>query len=188
MKTMHHLKLVQNRMDDDDFALMQRVGNGDVHAYQILVDRHTARCLRTAGRMLGNREDAEDVVQESWLKLWHEAAHWEPRAKLSTWLYRVVVNGCIDRQRKRGRTEQADMELFLDERPLAEEEMIMSERGRRMARAISALEKRQRVSLVLSYYEGLSNAEVAEIMGIKTGTLQVLLHRARNSLKKQLTE
>ena len=186
---MRTIRLVKMPMtDDDDHALMRRVAVEDVSAYRTLVVRHSDRCLRTATRILGRREDAEDVVQDVWLKLWHEAPHWEPRAKLSTWLYRVVTNACIDQQRKGKRLQHGDMEKFLDERIAVDEDLIAIQRGRHVALAVAGLKDRQRVALVLSYYEGLEAGEVAEILGIKTGALQVLLHRARQELKKKLKE
>ena len=183
---MRTLTLVKTQMDDDDHALMRRVALKDMAAYRMLIDRHGERCLRIATRIMGRREDAEDVVQEAWLKLWHEAPYWQPRAQLSTWLFRVLTNLCIDEQRKVKRLQHGDMELFVDERIAVDEDLIASQRGRHVALAVASLKHQHRTVLVMSYYEGMETAEIAEIMGLKPGALQVLLHRARKELKKKL--
>ncbi len=186
------LKLVHNRSrtNDPDMRLMARVANQDADAYRQLIDKHAAICLRVAERVLGNRDDAEDVVQNVWIKLWRDTPQWEERAKFSTWLYRVVVNASIDHQRviKRRGGSSDEIEELVDDIPAVDDTLILRERSKIIEQAIQSLPERERVALVLSYYEELNGAEVAEILGMNLGALQVMLHRARKKLQQDLME
>ena len=171
---------------DSDHELMLRVAQEDARAYRLLVGRHLGRCVKVAERVLGNRQDAEDVTQEVCLKIWNEAKRWEPRAKFSTWLYRVLVNACLDRRRKIVPYVTEDMDLVVDETPSVEKAMIAGERALRVKKALQDLPERQRIAVVLGYYEGLSNQEAADAMELMLGAFQQLLFRAKQKLKDAL--
>ena len=173
---------------DPDGELVLRVAQKDRSAYRTLVERHLDKCVKVAERVLGNRQDAEDVVQEACLKIWNEAGRWQPRAKFSTWLYRVVVNGCLDHRRKKIPATEDGLEFIIDETIGADEKMIVEERVKRVKRALQELPERQRVAIVLSYYEGFSNQEAADVMDILLGAFQQLLFRAKQRLKEGLID
>jgi RNA polymerase sigma-70 factor (ECF subfamily) len=175
---------MKDQCDEDLLAL---VGVGDRQAYHILVERHGRRVLGMARRMTGNLAEAEDVAQDAFLRVWQHAADWRDRgAKFTTWLYRVVMNLCLDRRR---RAPMAPLEAAgdpADERPSAEASVAARQRERAVANALAMLPDRQRAALVLSYYEGLSNAAAATVLAISVTALESLLVRARRSLRAEL--
>ncbi|GBE44846.1 ECF RNA polymerase sigma factor SigW [bacterium BMS3Bbin10] len=165
---------------------MARVSQGDAQAFQQLVDAGIDRVLAVARRILGDEMEAEDIAQDVFLKLWRRAGQWEAgRARVSTWLYRVTVNSCIDRLRAR-------KEQMVDELPeiggSATQLKTLEEGDLRefMDDALQALPERQRVALVLFHYENLSMSSVAETMDASVEAVESLLARGRRTLKKSL--
>ena len=176
------------RMQDvSDEELVALIGGGDRRAYHVLVERHGRRVLGLARRMMRNLAEAEDVSQEAFLRVWQKAGEWQPRgARFTTWLYRVVVNLCLDRKR---RPTMAPIEAAgdpADTRPDAEQTLATVQRERQMASALQALPERQRAALVLSYFEGLSNVEAAGALELSVSALESLLVRARRALRQEL--
>jgi len=171
---------------DPDHDLLQRVAQGDLCAYRELVGRHLNRGVKVAERMLGNRQDAEDVMQEVCLKVWKEAPRWKPQAKFSTWLYRVVVNASLDRRRRTMPMAAQELDEIPDAQPIAEERMMGLQRSEQVKQALQRLPNRQRAAVVLSYYEDMSNQEAADAMGVALGAFQQLLFRARQNLRDSL--
>lgn len=176
------------RMQDaSDEELVALIGGGDRRAYHVLVERHGRRVLGLARRMMRNLAEAEDVSQDAFLRVWQKAGEWQPRgARFTTWLYRVVVNLCLDRKR---RPTMAPIEAAgdpADSRPDAEQTLAKSQQDRHVASALQALPERQRAALVLSYYEGLSNAEAAGALELSVSALESLLVRARRALRQEL--
>lgn len=169
-----------------DQELMERVSRGDAVAFQILVDSGISRILAVARRMLGDDMEAEDVAQDVFLRLWRQADKWEGgRAKVSTWLYRVTVNSCIDRLR--ARREDTVKELpELAHQATQEQAMEEEDLQRYMDEALQALPERQRTALVLFHYEDLSMSAVSEIMDASVEAVESLLGRGRRTLKKDL--
>ncbi len=172
-----------------DDALMSRLTDGDHHAYCILVHRHVDRLYRLAQRITGDRAEAEDLVQEAFLRLWVRASRWQPeRGCFTTWLSRIIVNLSIDHVRKhRGEALERVAELA-DTAPRADVESCIQRQqiGQRVAAEVRRLPFRQRTALALCYYEGFSNLEAAEILGVGVGALEALLVRARRSLRGRL--
>lgn len=173
---------------DPDHELVLRVAQRDTYAYGALVGKHLNRCLKVAERMLGNRQDAEDVVQEVCLKIWKEAARWKPKAKFSTWLYRVLLNACLDHKRRAIRFETDLLDEIADESPMHDEKMMHDQRSYRVKEALQQLPDRQRAAIVLGYYEGMSNQEAAEAMDVTLGSFQQLLFRAKQNLRDTLAD
>lgn len=174
--------------EDSDDALAMRAGRGDRLAASRLIARHSPRVLAICVRMMGDRASAEDVAQETFMKLWRSADRWTPgRAKFETWLYRVAANACIDRLRRR-RPEIAaeDAPDIADEAPLADQGLMAAERRRAVELALSALPERQRLAIALCHYQEMSNADAAAVMEISIEALESLLSRARRSLKERL--
>jgi RNA polymerase sigma-70 factor (ECF subfamily) len=174
--------------DRDDHALLELIQGGSREAFAELVRRHTERFYRIAYRVLHDRDNAEDVVQDAFLKLWEDPTKWrgELSRKFTTWFYRVVVNLCLDRLKKQ-RPVELEPDLSLpDNRAAADESMIKAEQAEYLERAIAALPERQRIALNLCYEEGLTNQEAANIMGLKLKALQSLIMRAKTTLKERM--
>lgn len=170
-----------------DVALMVAVAKGDQVAYRALVARHMHALVRMGERMLGSRQDAEDVVQDVCLKIWHEAPRWRPEAKFTTWLYRVMMNACIDVLRKRVPQGDVDMTVLLDDAPLANELIAKQQQAQQVKQALQQLPERQRAAVILSYYEACDNQTSADVMGLSLGAFQQLLFRAKKQLRDELT-
>lgn len=173
-------------MDDSDEALMARVARGDEPAYRQLTRRHLPAMLGLARRILGNAADAEDVAQEAMLRVWTHAPRWQPLAAFRTWLTRVVVNLCLDRKRRAQWVEVDAAGDIVDPAPTASEAAEHSERERLLARAIAELPARQRTAIVLTYSEGMSNAQVAEILDTTVSAVETLLVRGKQNLRARL--
>lgn len=171
----------------DDVELMRRVALGDGAASRVLVDRYLRSIVNFAYRMLGDATEAEDVAQETFLRLWKTASRWEPRAKLSTWLYRVAHNQAVDRLRARRDVPMSRLPEHPDGKAQATEQMERTERDRAVALALGALGERQRTAISLVYYQGMSNRQAAEVMGVRVDALESLLSRGRRNLRKQLS-
>ncbi len=189
--------------DEPDDALMARAGRGDKAAFAVLVRRHLARATAIAQRIVGNRSDAEEVVQEAFLRCWQKAPDWQPagspgrsgtaspgtgneRAQFATWLYRVLTNLCLDRRR---RPQPVEIEAAGDIADSREDGFARTERGetgRRVAEAMAKLPERQRAALALCYYEDLGNIEAAAALDISIGALESLLVRGRRALRESL--
>lgn len=173
--------------DDPDLPLVVAVGNGDSAAATTLVERYSRRLHAFAWRMLGDREEAEDVVQESFLQLWRHARRWKPgAARFSTWLFQVAANASRDRLRRRREHVAEAVDRLVDDTPGSSERLRQQERCAEVRRAIHALPERQREALLLSHYDGMGNPEAAAVMGISIEAVESLLARARRKLRRDL--
>lgn len=173
--------------ESSDEALMVLYANGDRHAALALTQRVTPRVLAYAARLLGgDRTEAEDVAQETMLRLWRVAPEWrQGETKVTTWAYRVATNLCIDRQRARGRRRQ----MALDDAPEVADVAIgaedrLQDAGRMAAleAALAGLPDRQRQAVVLRHLEGMTNPEIAAIMEIGVEAVESLTARGKRSL------
>ena len=173
-------------MDDSDEALMARVARGDERAFQLLARRHVPAMLGIARRILGNAAEAEDVAQEALMRVWTHAPRWQPLALFRTWLTRVVVNLCLDRKRRAPWVELEAAGDIVDPSPGATEKVETEERERMVAAAIDRLPARQRSAIMLTYGEGMSNAEVAEILETSVSAGETLLVRGKHNLRRAL--
>jgi RNA polymerase sigma-70 factor (ECF subfamily) len=174
--------------DRDDQELLALIQEGSHQAFAELVQRHTERFYRLAYRYVQNRETAEDLVQDAFVRLWENPASWRPdrNSKFTTWFYRIVVNLCLDWQKKkRPMPLDEDMPLAY-ERESADEAMIRIQEQRLLEKEIAALPERQRMALNLCFDEGLSNQEAAEAMGVNLKALQSLIMRAKTTLKERM--
>ena len=178
---------VAGSLGTGDEALLERMRQDDVEAYRTLVERHMNRAFGVAMRVLKNSSDAEDVTQDAFVKAWTNRHKWEPgRAKFSTWLYRVVVNRCIDLRRAPRQEWLDDVPEPADE---AEDSVTSIHRRQvygRLEDALGRLPTQQRVAVVLSYYEELSNAEISEVMNTSVSAVESLLKRGRKGLRELL--
>jgi len=177
---------------DPDLELLARIGNNEPEAVKEMVSRKLPRLLALAGRLLGDAEEARDVAQESFLRLWKAAGQWRAgQARFDTWLHRVTLNLCYDRLRRRKEQPLDDdsrLSELVDTAPALDDQWQAEAQHQQMAAALAALPERQREAIVLQYYQQLSNTEAAAAMDITVEALESLLSRARRNLRKQLIE
>jgi RNA polymerase sigma-70 factor (ECF subfamily) len=174
---------------EDEARLLVRVAAGEAQAFRALVDRHLPTVLAIARRMLRDDAEAEDVAQETLLRLWRNAAGLELGENgVRPWLRRVAANLCIDRVRARRNTSLGD--ALPEEAAPATQVTHLAERelGMRVDAALKALPERQRLALTLFHYEGMSQIEVGESMGISDEAVESLLARGRRALKLSLKD
>jgi RNA polymerase sigma-70 factor (ECF subfamily) len=174
-----------DKQDDQLLALIQ---DGDGQAFAVLVERHTERFYRLAFRYLQNKEAAEDVVQDAFVKLWESPSLWQPErnSKFTTWFYRIVVNLCLDALKKKKPVPLDDDSLVADDSKPVDEMMMREQQQKMIEKEIAALPMRQRTALNLCFDQGLTNQEAAEVMGINLKALQSLIMRAKTTLKERM--
>ena len=174
---------------EDETVLLARVAAGDEQAFRGLLDRHLPTVMAIGRRMLRDDAEAEDVAQETLLRLWRNAAGLElgPNG-VRPWLRRVVSNLCIDRVRARRNTTVTDEVPEESEPPSQMRQLAERELGSRVDAALKALPERQRLALTLFHYEGMSQIEVGSVLGISDEAVESLLARARRTLKASLKD
>ncbi|MDC7675959.1 RNA polymerase sigma factor [Asticcacaulis sp. LKC15W] len=173
---------------DPDEDLMAKISRGDIGATQLLVSKKLPRMLSLAKRMLGDATEAEDVAQETLIRVWKQAANWVPgKARLDTWMHKVALNLCYDRLRRRKDTVPSD-DLEMDDGQAGPSvQLEQKQTAEQVATALDTLPERQRLAIVLCYYQELSNIEAATLMNISVDALESLLARGRRHLKTVLS-
>jgi len=172
-----------------DDALLVLFANGDPSAARDLTGRLGPRAFGTAFRMLGNRAEAEEVAQEAMLRLWRMAPKWEPgRAQVSTWLTRVVMNLCVDIQRRArgGMAALEDVAEPVDPGRGVVAGMLDAARQDALQNALMLLPERQRQAVVLRHLQEMSNPEIAVVMDIKVEAVESLTARGKRALAAAL--
>jgi len=172
-----------------DDALLVLFANGDKTAAQELTERLAPRAFGVAVRVLGDRAEAEDVTQEAMMRLWCMSPDWQPgKAKVSTWLYRVVMNLCLDVKRKQrgGMAALDDVAEPADPAQGVVEGIQDNARMDALQGALMQLPGRQRHAVVLRHIEELSNPEIAGIMQISTEAVESLTARGKRALASAL--
>jgi len=174
-------------MYDPDAGLITRIAQGDQQAFKEIINRYQKRVLATTYRYAEDASTAEDLAQEILVKVWQNAKTFRGRSRFSTWLYRIVVNHCLNHKKKskRNRTERLD-EAVVDPSLTAEEAADRKNRIKQVRDAVATLSGRQRMALILFKFEDYSVKEVAEIMGISFLAAQSLIYRAIDNLRKSL--
>ena len=184
-------------MEASDLEVVALVKAGDHDAFRHLVERHSRSVFRLAYRMTGHEQDAEDVVQETFLRAFREIRKFETRSSFATWLYRITVNCSHDLLRQRPRAgsrsylddpesrvtaELADPSAAAD--PLRE---LASRRiGERVRTAMSGLSDQERSAFVMRHFEGLSIEEIGRVLDLKTSAAKHSIFRAVHKLRRAL--
>lgn len=165
-----------------------KAASGDRAAQSALVNRHMPMIYRVSFRMLGNKQDAEDVTQETFLRAWKVLPDWQPKAKFSTWACTVAMNLCRDRLRKKKPVLMETLPEQLDQGLRPDQALASQEAKTRIEAHIAALPERQKEALTLCALEGFGNKEAAAMLEITVHALEGLLGRARRTLKAALAE
>jgi len=188
---------LNNRMPHTDAAAVALARDGDSEAFHGLVDRHSRAVYRIAYRMTGSPHDAEDVVQETFLKAYKQLGRFESRANFGTWLHRIAVNCSIDlirsRPHREAAHEDADLEQFgaavdrTDTAGASPERLMMSTQVQeRIAAAMDGLSAMERAAFMLRHFEGRSIEEISAALGLKTNATKHSIFRAVRKMRVAL--
>ena len=187
-------------MEDQDVATIRAVLDGDVDRYADLVEKYQGPAIRLAFSFLGNYEDARDVSQDAFVSAYRSLGRFRRTARFSTWLFRIIVNGCKDAHRRRarqpvvvagvGEPDDDPESLFMvdvaDPAAGPAERSAARELGAELTRAIQGLPMRQRAAWLLHHVHGCSLEETAAVMGCRLGTVKAHIFRATESLRRSL--
>ena len=182
-------------IDDPDAELVQRWQGGDEAAFAELIERHQQRVFRLLMRMMGTREEAEDVSQEAFLSLHRHGKRFRAESRFSTFVYRVAANAALNRRRTLGRSRTriqrlGERQAAGDDLPYAPRDPEDATAGRELSAhvrsALDRLSPALRMPVILYDIEGLPYAEIASVMGVAEGTVKSRIHRARQALRKEL--
>lgn len=180
--------------------LVERARKGDESAFEVLVTDNEKRIYNLCRRLTGNPEDAAELTQEAFLNAWRGLGRFQGESSFSTWLYRLASNACIDFLRKEKRRQNLSMTVSLDddeearqvelpdERYTPERELERTEVRQAVAAGLERLTPEHRQVLVMREINGLSYAEIGAVLGLEEGTVKSRIARARNALRKVLTE
>ena len=180
----------------DDEMLIERFKEGDIFAFDTLMSKYNRQIYYLALRMTKSHEDAEDISQEVFVRIFNALPKWKPKASFYTWLRTVAVNLCIDHHRARARRQTQSLEskegLVMDI-PIdpSNDPLRITESGELLQRILLAAEElspQQRKAFMLFHYGGLSLKEAAEIMGCAVGTIKAHLNRATAKMRDRLKD
>lgn len=176
----------EGRDEDDDF--LSEIAAGDRTTFGRLMERHATAMLALAERVTGSPEDADEIVQDAFLKVWNMAPDWRPDgpARFSTWLYRVVLNAGIDRQRQRRHAPLDEAAEFADTAPGGLEQSMARQQRDTVTAALLDLPDRQRSALSLYYFSEIRAHEAAKILGVSLSAMEALLVRGKRALRNAL--
>jgi RNA polymerase sigma-70 factor, ECF subfamily len=170
---------------DSDEKIFKQAQAGNREAFAVLVERYQRRAFAVALRLLGNRADAEDAVQQTFLRLYESRASYDSRWRLNTWFYRILANTCVDGLRRtRPTCSVDDLELSTPDTP--ERALVRREQEALLQAGLAAVPVEARIVLTLYYGEGRTYREIAAIRGIAVNTVKTHLRRGRAALRKTL--
>lgn len=176
---------------DLDYALLRRLARGETAALAELIRRHQTRLYQIAYRLLQDPLEAEDALQEVFLKVYEHAHRFEPRGTVSAWLNRITANHCLNLLRQRQRQESLDQEeapLVPDPGATPLQALEEQDLSRRLEELLATLPEKQRRALILKRFGGLSYQEIGELLDLSPKAVDGLLKRARQFLKKGLKD
>ncbi len=180
-----------------DVALMARVKKDDMTAFEELVTRHQHAVVGTVAKMLGSPNDAEDIAQQVFVRIWKSAKRYEPKAKFTTWLFTITRNLVFNESRKRSRRKEVSVEereeefhQTVTEQHGAEPDanVLHEELVGAIDEAINALPEKQRMAVILRRYEDMPYEEIGKILKLSLPAVKSLLFRARGQMKEQLAK
>lgn len=180
------------QMHLDDAAAVAKATGGDEDAFRVLVERHSRSVYRLAYRMTGRAEDAEDVVQETFVRAYKQLARFESRSNFATWLYRIGFNCAIDYLRARPKRETGEAHEELDRRPIRADGPTMDdlvfagEVGARLQQALSTLSAQERAAFLMRHYHGYSIEEICGALELKTNAAKHSIFRAVRKMRVAL--
>jgi RNA polymerase sigma-70 factor (ECF subfamily) len=189
----HNAEESRSVVNDDplDDQLMARGARGDEEAFRLLVVRWERPVFAFLERMLGSREEAQDLGQETFIRMFQQAERYRPSGRFRSWLFRIAGNLARSRLRRRRIVKWVSFEPLLHDRPAADETqedlVLRNERRRAVREALGRLPERQRQALVLRRYQDLSQEEIAEAMNTTVPAVESLLSRAMVALRMDLT-
>lgn len=175
-------------LSSTDIEIVNRCLAGDVNAFELIIERYKKAVFNTAYRMMGNREEAEDVSQEAFIRMYKSLSRYNPEYKFITWALKITTNLCLDGLRKRkGETIPIDESFDIkDGKDTPEEEYIRKENQKLVQDAIMRLPGKYREFLILFHHRNLSYQEIMEITGESLTIVKNRLYRARQMLKEEL--
>ena len=178
--------------------MIENLKKGDIKSFRILVDEHQRKVLNTCYRFLNNKEDAEDLTQEVFLEVYKSISSFREESKISTWIFRIAVTKSLDfiRKKKRKKRYAVLKRIFSDDALTVEipdnsnlnpgRRTEEQDRIRILNEALESLPQNQRAAFTLSKYDELSYKEIADILNTTISSVESLIHRAKNNLKKKL--
>ena len=178
----------------DDLALIARAASGDHAAFQALVERHRSMVYRIAYQFAGNHHDAEDIAQEVFIKVYRSLDRFRQDAQLTSWMYRIAMNACIDYRRRQSPaasapfSEEAEQKMLNtpEESPGPEDTTYAGQLGDVLEAQVSRLPPGQRIVFIMRHHQGLKLGEIAEALGLAEGTVKRQLHAAVHRLRHAL--
>jgi RNA polymerase sigma-70 factor (ECF subfamily) len=174
-------------IEETDEMLMAQVQKSDHAAFTLLLDRHLSSLRGFLYRLCGNRADAEEIAQETFLRVWREARRWQPdRVRFTTWLYRIGRNLSIDRLRKHRELGGDSVPEIANEQDGPLDDVERQRLRSRVSAAVAGLAERQRTALLLAHYQGMTNPQIAAVLQTSVEAVESLLARARRTLKDTL--
>src|SRR5881409_1801492 len=175
------LSSLMPRMEMTDAAAVSRARAGDADAFRLLVDRHSHAVFRVAYRMTGNEHDADDVVQETFLRAYRQIDKFEERANFGTWVHRIAVNCALDLLRSRGRLDR-----HYGGDPQQDRLLLSAELREQVAAAMERLSGNERTAFVLRHFEGMPVEEIGKTLGIQVNAAKHTIFRAVRKLRESL--
>ena len=179
----------------DERELIRRAGRGDAYAFEQLMAAHENKMYAVALRMCGNREDAQDCLQEAMLRVYRAMSGFKGQSSFSTWVYRITMNSCLDELRRRKSRTATSLDAMLengfspsDESDTPEQSSLRSEQRRVLERAIAELPEDMRAAIVLRDIQGCSYDEIAHALDANVGTIKSRISRGREKLRAVLSE
>ena len=175
-------------MELTDAAAVGRARSGDGEAFRLLVERHSRAIFRVAWRMMGNEHDADDVVQETFLRAWRQIDAFEDRASFSTWLNRIAMNCAVDLLRARRRVDihAVDADTMTSSDPQQEQLLLSTEMKEQLTKAMEQLTPQERTAFVMRHFDGLGINEIGQALGIKRSATKHSIFRAVQKLRASL--
>ena len=183
--------------DRQDIAWMQCAKQGDMGAFECLVEKHQAKVVGTVAKMLGDVGDAEDIAQQVFIRVWNSSGRYEPNAKFTTWLFTITRNLVFNELRRRKRrpaafvdcdSEESAFQIQDSQTKLPPNVLIEEEISEAIQKAIDALPEMQRMAVILRRYQDVSYEEIGKILSLSVPAVKSVLFRARTELRERLRD